>query len=334
MNRTVRTASVGGVIAVGALFLCLFSLSLNAQESLPTPAPANELGKAPEERIQQVCLPRPDASPEMVIIAGGTFQQGSPENEEGRDNDEGPQHEVTIDYPFALSRCEVTVSEFRRFVDATDYQTDGCYVLTEGRWQQDPNYRWHNPGFEQNDQHPAICISWDDAKAYIAWLNELYGLNEQDGYRLPTESEWEYAARAGADTAFYWGSDIQCNNANGLDASAKATGFFRNDWIFAECDDQHIYTAPVASFAANPWNLYDMSGNVWEWTEDCWHDNYEKAPTDGSAWKDNVNNSCQPVLRGGGWDIFPSGLRAAVRLEGLTRNVASLSFGFRLARTL
>ena len=172
------------------------------------------------------------------------------------------------------------------------------------------------------------CVNWNDVQAYAAWLSRETG----EQYRLPSESEWEYAARAGTATARYWGEGEsgQCRHANGGDASTKER-YLDWPWSVASCRDGHVHTAPVGSLAANGWGLHDMLGNVWEWTEDCSNGSYEGAPSDGSAWE--YGNCSERVLRGGSWFISPSGLRAANRVGSTSGNRGS-GLGFRVARTL
>ena len=172
------------------------------------------------------------------------------------------------------------------------------------------------------------CVNWNDAQAYVAWLSRETG----EEYRLPSESEWEYAARAGTTTARYWGEGEsgQCRHANGIDASVKDR-YSGSSWPVASCRDGHVHTAPVGSFAANGWGLHDVLGNVWEWTEDCWNDRYAGAPTDGSAWE--YGDCSQRVLRGSSWSSRPSDLRAADRGK-VASGGPVIRLGFRVARTL
>ena len=250
--------------------------------------------------------------PEMAVLPAGSYRMGSPSYEQGRQEDEGPAHEVTIAVPFAIGVYEVTVAEFGRFVDETGYSAgSSCFTY---------------PRFRQNGRHPVVCVNWNDARAYVAWLSRETG----EEYRLPSESEWEYAARAGTRTARPWGDGEsgQCRHANGLDASAKEH-YSDLKWVVASCRDGHVRTAPVGSFGANDWGLHDMLGNVSEWTEDCWNDSYAGAPSDGSAWE--FGDCARRVLRGGSWADGPSYLRAAYRdISGYS----NYSLGFRVARTL
>lgn len=317
---------------LGMLLLC----SNWALADLNTPAKTPVSQTVPNVELNSACQTQADSGPEMVLIAVGSFQMGSADTQAVHNSDESPRHAVTIAKPFALARCEVTVAEFRRFIEATTYITEaersgGCYTWDAKnlKKQQNPLTSWRYPGFDQTDKHPVACVSWQDAKAYIRWLNQDLGL-AMDTYRLPSEAEWEYAARAGSQTAYFWHSASQCDYANGADLTLKNDGD-DTKWTYADCKDGFSYTAPVASFKANVWGLYDLSGNVWEWVEDCWHDNYQGAPNDGSAW---LAGTCdQRSVRGGAWDFNPSGLHSAIR-SWYRPDDTDIDVGFRLARTL
>ena len=267
------------------------------------------------------------ACPEMVVLLAGSFQMGSPSYEQGRQSYEGPVHKVTIGVPFALGVHEVTVAQFGQFVDETGYSAgSSCIVYGDGTAEERGGRSWRYPGYGQSGGHPAACMSWNDAQAYTAWLSRRTG----EAYRLPSESEWEYAARAGTGTSRYWGEGEsgQCRHANGADATAKE---LYSGLMTASCRDGHVRTAPVGSFAANGWGLHDMLGNVSEWTEDCWNWSYAGAPADGSAWEYGF---CEKrVLRGGSWITDPSLLRVAGR-NWLASGVRYIYDGFRVARTL
>jgi formylglycine-generating enzyme required for sulfatase activity len=228
-------------------------------------------------------------APEMVVIPSGKFMMGT------RRRHQSPKHRVTIANPFAVGRYEVTFDEWDSFVEAAGFE--------------------HTPGDEGwgRGKRPAINVCWDDAKAYVQWLSQHTGRS----YRLLSEAEWEYAARAGKTTHYPWGDNAGTNLAN-FDGSGS-------QWSGKK-------TAPVGSFAPNAFGLYDMVGNVWEWVEDCWHGSYSIAPTDGSAW---LSGSCDArVIRGGSWN---DGYPVLVRLADRGRNLQSdrCNFvGFRLARTL
>ena len=239
--------------------------------------------------------------PQMVVLPTGSYRMGSPSYEQGHFDWEGPVHEVTIGAPFAVGRYEVTFAEW----DAC--ARDGGCPRGEGIAK--------DRGWGRG-RRPVIYVSWDDAKRYVQWLSRKTG----KAYRLPSESEWEYAARAGTQTAYSWGDEIGVNRA-----SCRGCG---SQWVGGS-------TAPVGSFGANAWDLHDMHGNVWEWVEDCWNDSYAGAPVDGSAWL--TGNCDRRVLRGGSRYNYPSVLRAAYRLRRVTtdiRNNIYGRFGFRVARTL
>ena len=229
--------------------------------------------------------------PEMVVVPAGSFTMGSPAPE-----DEGPQHRVTISQPFAVGKYEVTFSEWDACVSA-----GGCN-----------GYRPGDEGWGRGSR-PVIEVSWEDAKSYVAWLSRRTGQR----YRLLTEAEWEYAARAKTRTGYSWGDRIGRNRANCYGCGSRR-------------DSQG--TAPAGSFPANGFGLHDMHGNVWEWVEDCWHKSYAGAPSDGSAWVAGGDCSVR-VLRGGSWDDAPGFLRSAGR-GGNVAGFRYFSYGFRVARTL
>jgi formylglycine-generating enzyme required for sulfatase activity len=231
--------------------------------------------------------------PVMIMIPAGKFTMGSPENEADRATSEGPQHEVTIAEPFAVSKFEVTFEEWDACVAAA-----GCPQTTD-RWGR--------------EEMPVINVSWVDAKQYVGWLSRLTGKE----YRLLTEAEWEYAARAGTNTRYSWGDDPRVGNAN-----CDGCG---SQWDLRQ-------TAPAGSLKPNAFGLYDMHGNVWEWVEDDWHENYDGAPTNGSAWLQGGEPSYR-VVRGGSWRNESELVRAAVRFRR-NINVRFDTLGFRVARTI
>jgi len=338
-NRTARKSGAGRALAAGAFFCAALLVAWPTwagQESTP----AASAGPLPEMSVEMPkCVNQADAGPEMVLIAGGTFQMGSPQDEAGRDSDEA-EHTVTIGKPYAIGRCEVTRGEFSRFVAATGYRTsaekgEGCkrWNAAANQVEQDKNLNWRNPGSKPyDDSHPVVCVSWDDAQEYIKWLNADLGL-PAGTYRLPSEAEWEYAARAGSQTAYFWGAAQPCGFANGADQTAQQTDseLIGKNWTFAACSDGYAFTAPVGRFLPNGFGLYDTAGNAWEWVQDCYHDNYQGAPGDGSAWQ---QKDCKlRALRGGSWDSGPSSLRSANRNRSRPDGAVD-STGFRLARTL
>ncbi|MCK5523925.1 MAG: formylglycine-generating enzyme family protein [Thiomargarita sp.] len=251
---------------------------------------------------------------EMVRIPAGRFQMGDIQG--GGASDEKPVHQVSVS-EFAMGKYEVTVGEFRRFVNATGYKTeaekgDGCYVYDDSLGKKKEN-NWRNPYFSQNDNQPVVCVSWNDAVAYAEWLSQQTGKE----YRLPTEAEWEYAARAGTKTKYWWKNEIGQNRAN-------------CDGCGSRWDNKQI--APVGSFAANPFELYDTVGNVWEWVADPWHKNYKNAPDEGQVWETGADKS-RRVLRGGSCIDNPDDCRTANR-NRFSSDYRFLNIGFRVAARL
>jgi len=258
------------------------------------------------------------------VLPAGRFKQGS-RAAAGSASFEMPLHWVSIPRPFAMAMNAVTVDEFRAFIAATGRDMQGCDTY-DGEWKLRAENNWQNPGFAQTGSHPVTCTSWDDAQAYAGWLSAKTGHR----YRLPSASEWEYAARAGGEAVQPWnpdGSDA-CASANVADKSAAHR---YPGWAAFPCDDGYVYTAPVGSFKANSWALNDMLGNVFQWTEDCWHADYAGAPVDGSARKDAACSERE--LRGGSWFSTPAFVRANYR-NHFDANYRTSSVGFRLARDL
>ena len=239
---------------------------------------------SPGDRFQDCAL-----CPEMVVLPAGEFLMGSPSGEAEREDDEGPQHRVRIAQPFAVGVFEVTFAEW----DACR-QDGGCVSFAD------------DEGWGRAER-PVINESWDDAQAYVRWLSGKTG----GQYRLPSEAEWEYAARAGTVTPFYFGTSISGRLAN--------------------CCKDYGMTLPGGAFPANGFGLHDMHGNVWEWVQDCWNDSYGGAPSDGSAWQSG--DCAKRVLRGGSWYVDPRNLRSANRFR-YDSGFRGSDFGFRVARTL
>ena len=233
--------------------------------------------------------------PEMVVIPAGSFRMGCLSGDGDCDDSEQPVHAVTIGYRFALSTHEVTFAQWDACV-----ADGGC-----------GGYRPSDNGWGRGER-PVLHVSWDDAQSYVSWLSEKTG----EEYRLPSESEWEYAARAGTETKYHWGDAIGSNRAN---------------CVVTLCGDAFTYTSPAGSFPANAWGLHDMHGNAWEWVEDCLNGGYGGAPTDGSAW---LSGDCSSrMLRGGSWSFNPWFLRAAHRGWGGTV-VRNPFIGFRVSRRM
>jgi len=270
--------------------------------------------------------------PELVVVPAGRFVMGAtPEEEERtllpadfRDRSQ-PRRSINVKR-FAVGRFEVTRGEYRVFAEATGRAGDGCFVWSGSDFETDPAKSWRNPGFAQDDAHPATCVNWEDASAYVMWLSQQVGRK----YRLLTEAEWEYAARAGTTTTRYWGDDSSatCDYANGADRSSAARVPGAADWVVADCDDRHVYTAPVGRFRPNAFGLHDMLGNAEEWTQDCWKTDYSGAPTDGSAVA--AGNCSLRAVRGGSWIDSPIGVPAAYRV-GSHVTIRVSRRGFRVA---
>ncbi len=287
--------------------------------------------------------------PEMVIIPAGSFTMGSTAAEqeiavkvglskEAADR-ESPQHQVRIPLNFGMGKYEVSRGEFGRFVAASGYKTeaekgDGCFVLKPdgSGWEIKAGAYWKAPGFEQADDHPVVCVSWNDAQAYVTWINQK---NPGKTYRLPSESEWEYAARANTQTRYPWGEDVNytdiCRYANHGEQSYSAQ-YPKDTFVNKNCSDGVVHTAEGNKFSANGFGLYNTHGNAWEWVQDCLHNNYTGAPADGSAWTTSCSTE-QRVVRGGSWSSDPQDLRYANRSRSSPVN-RFINYGFRLARTL
>ncbi|TGO02117.1 hypothetical protein PN36_30200 [Candidatus Thiomargarita nelsonii] len=264
--------------------------------------------------------------PKMVWIPAGSFRMGDIQG--GGYGDEQPVHEVSVGR-FAMGQYEVTVSEFKRFVKATGYKTDAekkgsCWTWDDNNWGQVKGANWRNPNFSQSDKHPVACVSWNDGVAYAEWLSEQTGQT----YRLPTEAEWEYAARAGTETARYWGNDPDkaCGYANVHDNTSKKENGF--SWAHHNCTDGYAQTAPVGQFKQNKFGLYDMLGNLWEWTCSQYENKYGGKEQRCAK---NVNENNRFSLRGGSWYSGPSWMRSANRYDGWPPYRYD-DVGFRLAR--
>jgi formylglycine-generating enzyme required for sulfatase activity len=341
------------IFAAAALLICLYTSrgvrteEGTAERAQPTLAcehagPALESSRQPQPlSAAEECALKPkdvfkecDKCPEMVVVPSGSFTMGSPESDAERYNDEGPQHTVTIAKPFAVGKFHVTVDEFAAFVMDTRYDKESdCWVF-DGKWYtQKRSASWRDPGFPQTGTHPAVCLNWYDAKSYVDWLSRKTG----KPYRLLTEAEWEYAARArtepGQYTRYFFGDDEKdlCHYGNVGDKTAQSTIKGGENWPVAPCSDGYAYTAPVGSFAPNDFGLYDMIGNAWQWNEDCYRSGYDRAPLDGSAW--TSENCSRRVNRGGAWSVFPRTIRTADRGSGGPEDQYE-AIGLRVARTL
>lgn len=297
--------------------------------------------------------------PRMVIIPAGTFVMGSPNAEAGRGDDEGPQRRVTI-RAFAVSKFEITRGQYAQFAEATNRSNDvDCRTFrTREGYSYDGEATWNDPRFRQSENHPVVCVDWFDASAYVEWLNTRV---EGASYRLLTEAEWEYVARAGSTTPYPWGAEPQggCGYENAHDETSLVQ---YPDWPSLNCRDGFVHTAPVGLFHPNAFGLYDVMGNVSEWVQDCYTrvaygdvrnsenevidaiegglgarvagrggGSYVGYPVDGSPYE--FPDCDEGVFRGGGWDAEPTMLRSALRRSYL-RGVAYSNVGFRVAKTL
>jgi|SRR5262245_1832467 len=274
--------------------------------------------------------------PEMVVVPAGSFAMGSSYGESGRNSWEHPQHVVKLERPFAVGKFEVTVDQFAAFVRDTGYRAgNSCWTFEKHKFDLRPNRSWRNPGYDQDGSHPAACLSWNNARAYVDWLAKKTG----QPYRLLSEAEWEYAGRAAttpeepARYGFGDNDDAICRHGNGFDQTAKHEVPGTTWWSALPCFDGYPYTAPVGSFAANDFGLHDMLGNVKEWTADCFHhgQGYRHAPDDGSVWTSGDCN--KRVLRGGSWLSYARLMRVAFRYKNPPNDRLS-DVGLRVARTL
>lgn len=284
------------------------------------------MAAAPGDKIKDF-----ETGPEMVVIPAGSFKMGTDKIEPMRGGEmrsSGPIRDVEIAKPFAIGTTEVTQAQFREFVKATGYRPDSACDAGETGTVA-PAINWEDPGYGRPpaDNEPVVCVSWNDARAYAAWLSGKTG----QLYRLPTEAEWEYVAKAGSKDIWAWGSDNKqaCTYGNVVNATQPRTGFSEPENF---CDDGFVYVAPVASFKPNAWGVYDLVGNVWEWVEDCSIMPYPAEPTDGTALKHE--GLCEKhAVRGGSWRSRLS--RHEPTFRG--RDPAPLQsqiFGFRVVREL
>ncbi len=323
------------VIALWVAVLALLpGLTAGAPQQQPAPkAAASSPVTATRPLKPGAILKDCTVCPELVVLPKGSFEMGSTLADVDSRSHELPRRRVTIGKHLAVGRFEVTRAEFVAFLSslASDSQKNyrKCKVWAPDRpyspWSERDEHSWLSPGFEQSGEHPVTCVSWHDAQSYVAWLNNTAAPHK--GYRLLSEAEWEYAARAGKGNQRYpWGADLResqlCAWANLGDKSFKNKMPGKGNWEVAACDDQYPFTAPGKAFKPNAFGLYNMHGNVWEWVQDIWHDSYDGAPADGSAWV-SPNGQTQArralgrwtgkVLRGGSWASLPEDGRSAAR---------------------
>ena len=295
----IRRLQLGIVLGSLATGMALAQRTPNARTSAEFPAVGRVIQDCP------VC-------PDLLEVPAGQFLMGSPPGEPGRDDDEAPQHTVTIARPFAVGRYEITFDEWDACVAG-----GGCAGAADDGWGR--------------GRRPVIRVSYEQAIGYTQWLSKKTG----KPYRLLSEAEWEYVARAGSRTAYFWGAtaDRACEFENGADAALerqKPEGW-KDEWGLLACDDGQARTAPVGAFKPNAFGLHDVLGNLSEWVEDCYNKSYEGAPTDGHAW--TTADCPRRVIRGGNWSHSPAGVRSANR-NGDPPSLRNMIVGFRVARTL
>jgi formylglycine-generating enzyme required for sulfatase activity len=286
------------VVLIGFTGSCFMAIEAAAQDVIRQQGRSGPTVLTDDEEKAIAAKPGSDFKecancPVMVVVPAGKFFMGSPDSELDRTDNEGPQHEVIIAKPLAVSRFEVTFDDW-----------DACTAASV--CAQVPDH-WGR------GKMPVINASWDDAKQYVGWLSQVTGRE----YRLLTEAEWEYAARAGTTTRYYWGDDAATGDAN-----CDGCG---GQWKLQQ-------TAPVGSFKPNAFGLHDMHGNVWEWVEDSWHETYVDAPTDASAWLQDSDPNYR-MIRGGSWRNESEKVRAAFRVRR-QHSVEFDTLGFRVARTI
>ena len=260
--------------------------------------------------------------PEVVVLPAGRFIMGSPVTEAGRDPDENPQREIVFGHRLAVGRLAVTRGEYAAFVRATHRpDADVCYADRGhfGTWKNELGLSWRDPGFKQTARDPVVCVNMVDIDAYIGWLNGRTG----GGYRLLSEAEYEYAARAGAHSRYPWGDVLTHEKANyGKEPCCGGR---------MEGADRWLYTSPGGAFGVNAFGLSDMQGNIWEFVADCYTPSLDAVPADGSAV--SVDQCAKRIIRGAGWDDPPNYLRSANRYSQLPEIRGSVT-GFRLAKSV
>lgn len=295
--------------------------ALRAAFSLPALALAALFGALLPSAVEAAAPPAPGQvfkdcrdCPEMVVLPSGSFIMGTPDDEVGRQPDEGPMHEVTFSKPFALSRFTVTAGEW------AVYLRESGYTMPDGDARPGRECIAGKPRYPMSPRQPAVCLTWHEAQSYIAWLSKKTG----KAYRMPSESVREYAARAGSKGPFPFPFD-----------EGKEYSIAKHANTYGP-EDGFSYTAPVGSFPPNAFGLYDMHGNVYEWLADILHENYVGAPTDGSAWTDppNPDDDCDyRAMRGNDWTEAPIFSRSGNRNDRCSKTAGDW-LGFRVMRDL
>ena len=290
--------------------------------------------------LAQQAAPATDCAdcPALALVPPGSYSMGTPPTSDEVDTSTGetPPVMIAMGKPFYIGAKEVTVGEFRRFVEATGYEAPlGCRVWLDGQWVEERDRSWRDPGFAQPqaDDEPVVCVNWVDARAYADWVSQQSGKR----YRLPSEAEWEYVARGGTAFPRYWGAQdskegaavsLACDNANVYDSSAVDS--HRLPWPNANCSDGAVGVAPTGRYKPNAFGAYDVIGNVREWTQDCYTTSYLGRPQDSRAW--TWQGGCElKSVRGGSWASRPFNARAAAR-DSAPPALRQNDLGFRLAR--
>lgn len=353
-NFSYKTKATVFLTAIFTVFSLYFLESEQLTANVKTVQPSGELkpGVIFKDTLQTGLK-----GPHLVVVPAGEFLMGSPEDEPGRYPRESPQHRVRFNKPFSLGLTEVTVAQFRKFVDATGYRTlaereGGSHIRepNSGIWKVLPaiDWRYDYLGHLAHDNFPVVHISWEDAQAYISWLK----LQTGQKYRLPSEAELEYANRAGSTSRYWWGNaspQLAVANIRGEKDLALLPPLMREPAPeeaayslregptlsnFPGYGDGYGGISPVAALKPNSFGLFDTTGNVWEWTADCYNDSYQGAPSNGSAWINSDSNACKRrVLRGGSFYCYPRHLRSANRWPELP-TYRGMYVGFRVARDL
>ncbi len=273
--------------------------------------------------------------PEMIEIPEGSVYIGSHEEEIGRKKGERNRVKATIEKPFAIAKTEVTLAQFRVFMKESKYKSNvpirngepliGCNYYDGKSYGYIASHNWENPGYPQREDAPVVCVSWSDAKAYCDWLSKKTGRE----YRVPSTVEFEYATRAGSSSPWFWGTDpeLACDYANVGDRTFSNQ--FPTRPIFP-CTDGYVFTSSVAKFKPNAFGLYDMIGNAWEWTNDCFKNNLDDAPIDGSSYQGTNEECVFRTPKGGSWISGVAWGRTAVRSRD-GADYKSFMLGFRVA---
>lgn len=336
------SGALAGIVILGAIIaLIIFNAGT---PDVPAETPKAASAELPA-KVARTATPAPGQGaliqdcpdcPALVAIPAGHFVMGvRPEEVEADDvplmqqQAELPLHGVTVRDGFAMGQTEVTRGQFAAFVAETGYQALGCLINNGKIWLNDRNKSWRDPGFSQDDEHPVVCVSHADATAYVEWLSRKTGKR----YRLPSETEWEYAARAGTMLVHPWGdkAPLACAYAKIADRSHAARFSQKTAAMFFPCETGYAFTAPVAHYQANEFGLFDMYGNAREIVADCWNPNYWGKPLGTAA---RSTGTCETaVARGGGWYDAPPNIRPARRFRE-DRAQRRADQGFRVVKEL